>query len=133
MLKELAAQIAEDGKWLFFTDCGHLYQFRRQLHSLQSSEALQQPACLNFDDTDHAIEWCENETIAAAGFASSVIGDVSDLSQQYLCQGMTAEELDGLREAGRECRFGEGEVIVSSGATGATTPTFHARSNRAPR
>ncbi len=115
MLKELVAQIAAEGKWLFFTDCEHLYQFRRQVQHACEAGAPQVPACLDFSDTDHAIEWCENRLIAAAEPGSSGVGEASDLGQQYLCKGMTPLELDSLREVGIEHHFAVGTVIVHTG------------------
>jgi glutaminase len=118
MLGELCTRIAEEGKWLFFSDCEHLYRFRRHLHSLQLGHGHPVPGWLDFNDTDHAVEWCENRLIAEADLGEEHLQASCDLSQQYLCQGMTPAELESVKHSGSERPYPAGEVIVRSGDPG---------------
>jgi len=115
LLTGLCERMADDGKWLFFTDCQHLYRFRKQLQTL--AVETREPGWLHFEDTDHAVEWCENKLLADACRESSVESPVADLCRQYLCNGMTSQELQGLREAGFERLFATGTRIVRTGDT----------------
>ena len=66
---------------------------------------------LDFNDTDHAVEWCENRLIAEAGLGEEHLQASCDLSQQYLCQGMTPAELESVKQSGSERPYPAGEVI----------------------
>jgi len=114
VLSELCAHAANQGKRLFFTDCRHLYRFKKHLQQ-DLQPARQDPDWLAFEDTDRAVEWCENELLARVG-ADLVANTAStDLSQQYLCSGMTADELEAVRNTGVERRFVAGERIFAAG------------------
>jgi glutaminase len=116
VLSELCARTVGEGKWLFFTTCQHLYQFRRQLQKLADENKAQVPGWLEFDDTDYAVEWCENDLIAAGiDLASAPKSSRMDLGQQYLCSGMTKIELAHLNETGVEKQFAAGTPIVRAG------------------
>jgi len=116
VLSDLCARAAGEGKWLFFTACQHLYQFRRQLQKMTNENQAQIPGWLGFEDTDYAVEWCENDLIAAGiDFASAPGSSSVDLGQQYLCSGMTKTELARLKETGVERHFAAGTPIVHAG------------------
>jgi glutaminase len=104
---------AAEGKRLFFTDSRHLYRFRK--HFQRDLEQVQNPHWLHFEDTDHAVEWCENELIANKRMTSASVAEAADLSQQYLCASMTPAELEALRNAGEERRFAAGTQIFGTG------------------
>ncbi len=113
VLSELCGRIAAEGKWIFFTDCAHLYRFKKYLHRDLSNK--QEPDWLHFEDTDHAVEWSETQVIGAALDAGGEGALVTDLSHQYLCAGMTSEEIDLLRGAGERRRFPAGYRIFRTG------------------
>jgi glutaminase len=112
VLSELYTRIAAEGKHLFFTDCRNLYRFRKHLHG--ELEGSQDPGPLQFDDSDHAVEWCENQLIAEAE-ATGTATSVSDLSAQYLCADMTIEEHAELRRCGEDRVFPAGTLVFKAG------------------
>jgi glutaminase len=100
---------------VFFTDCTHLYQLRRYLKKAIELNERQSPGWVAFDDTDHAVEWCENQLIeleTEAGYLQQKV----DISSQYLCSGMSDAELRRLEETGVKRTFAAGECIVRMGA-----------------
>lgn len=110
ILSELARRLVSEGKFVFFGDSRHLYLFRKEMQ--KEHNKVQTPlGWLHFDDTDHAVEWCEDRVIASAQAALGIDGSVTDLSDQYLCAGMTAEELDTLRAVGVERTLAAGTLI----------------------
>jgi len=113
LLIDLCKRAREQLKQLFFTDCQHLYLFKKHLRMLDGPS--QEPGWLQFDDTDHAVEWCEDRLTAEAELTPSGAPCAGDLCHQYLCSGMTSEELDGLAKAGEEKRFAAGTRIVRAG------------------
>ncbi|UHD16585.1 glutaminase A [Thiocapsa bogorovii] len=112
VLSELCMRVADEGKRLFFTDSKNLYRFRKHLQG--NAYRGQEPGPLHFEDTDHAVEWCENQLIAEADTTGADIS-VADLSHQYLCTAMTGEEIEALRQAGREREFKGGSLIFNAG------------------
>ena len=112
VLSELCMRIADQGKRLFFTDSKNLYRFRKHLQG--NAYRGKEPGPLHFEDTDHAVEWCENQLIAQTD-TTGADTSVADLSHQYLCAAMTHEELESLRHAGREREFKTGERIFDAG------------------
>jgi glutaminase len=110
ILAELGRRLVSENKLLFFGDSRHLYRFRKELQKEQDN--VQRPlGWLHFDDTDHAVEWCEDRVISAAQTAAGIDGSVTDLSDQYLCSGMSSEELDALKASGVERTFEAGTLI----------------------
>jgi glutaminase len=112
VLSELCERVAEEGKRLFFTDCRNLYRLRKYLQG--RPPCLQDPDPLRFEDADHAVEWCENQLIAEAQ-TNGADTSVADLSTQYLCSGMTAAELEDLRQSGEDREFPSGTRIFKAG------------------
>ena len=112
VLSELCMRIADAGKRLFFTDSKNLYRFRKHLQG--NAYRGPEPGPLHFDDTDHAVEWCENQLIGEAD-TTGVDTSVADLSHQYLCAAMTGDELEALRQAGREHEIKAGSRIFNAG------------------
>jgi glutaminase len=114
LLQALGTQAIQHGVRIFFTDSQHLYRLRKELQ--QDSGLLQEPGLLAFDDTDHGLEWCENELIAqSASAVTSPAETVADLSAQYLCAGMTPEELLELRSLGEHKQFAAGACVFRAG------------------
>jgi glutaminase len=110
VLGELCRRVAGEDRRIFLTDCRHLYRLTKHLG--RELAGVQIPDCLHFDDADHAIEWCEDQLIGAS--EASVEGG-ADLGQQYLCAGMSADELDALRVAGVSRRFSAGTQVCRRG------------------
>ena len=113
ILSELCQRTADVTKRLFFTDCRHLYRFRKHLQ--KDVEVVQTPDWLHFEDTDHAVEWCEDQLLAPQQGAIDGAAAATDLSQQYLCHNLTAEELDALQAAGNKRQFPAGTSIIRLG------------------
>lgn len=110
ILAELGQRLVSEGKFLFFGDSRHLYLFRKEMQ--KEHNKVQAPlGWMHFDDTDRAVEWCEDRVIALAQAALGIDGSVTNLSDQYLCAGMTNEELDALRAAGVERTLAAGALI----------------------
>ena len=113
LLSELCSRAAEQRKGLFFTDCEQLYTFRRHLQRLARDPQV--PDWLRFGDTDHAVEWCEDRLIASRGDATHAAGPATGLCDQYLCTGMSEDQLDHLRASGTERRFSAGTAVFKAG------------------
>jgi glutaminase len=113
LLLRLAERVADTGKHLYFTESTHLYAFRRLL---QKTDAARTADWLRYDDTDHAIEACEQRLVDAAGVAA-VIVDGADLRNHYLCRGLSDDQLDAVRAAGSERHYPAGASVVSVGDT----------------
>jgi glutaminase len=112
VLSELCTRIAAEGKGLFFTDCKNLYRFRKHLQA--EPHCRQNPNPLHFEDADHAVEWCENQLIAAAQATGAATSE-QDLGVQYLCSGMSSEDIEELQRAGEVRLFPAGTGIFKAG------------------
>ena len=112
LLRELCRQAAAADKHLFFTATGHLYPFRRGLE--RDDFAPQEPGRLAFDDTDHAIEWCEDHLLAAQS-GDAAAGRNGEPCNQYLCAGLDDAQIGQVHGAGREQRFAAGTSVVAVG------------------
>ena len=113
LLSELCVRAEYAGKSLFFTHGSHLYRVRKHLQTL--AEASQQPDWLHFEDTDHAVEWCENRLLAGAHIELTTEVPTQDLCEQYLCTGMTPQELASLEQVAQQREFAKGTRIVRAG------------------
>jgi glutaminase len=113
LLQRLAERVAAAGKHLYFTETMHLYGFRRLL---QKANAAGSADWLRFDDTDRAVEHCEQRLVDAAGVAPVVV-DGEDLHNHYLCRGLAEDQLGAVRAAGRERRYPAGVPVISVGET----------------
>lgn len=116
ILIDLCARVAEQGKRLFLTDCRHLYRLTKQLRT--RLDLVQSPDWLHFEDTDRAVEWCESQLIAEANAVTAQVGSTLDLSLQYLCAGMSADEIDMVQAAGEKRVFVAGTRIFRAGDPG---------------
>ncbi|MCB1724193.1 MAG: glutaminase A [Chromatiaceae bacterium] len=112
-LREVGLRAMEQGKQLFVTDCQHLYQLRKSLQS--HADADPGPHWLRFDDTDHALEWCEDDLLAAFAVDAAVDAPASELDDHYLCHGMSTEELATVRRVGVQRQFVAGTRIFRAG------------------
>jgi glutaminase len=107
----LARTLQQDGRHVFFSNTHDHYPFCRYL-----SKQLPEPAggeLLRFEDTDRALEWCENRIIQRVEVRTGTGG--VDIRDQYLCQNMTEEEINQLLSVGKITRFTKGAVIFRAG------------------
>jgi glutaminase len=111
LLLRFAEVNSEAGKRLFFTGTTHLYAFRRLL---QKSDAAMSAEWLSYDDTDRAIEACEQRLVDAAGVAAAMV-DRRDIDEHPLFEGFTEAQLAAVRAVGVERRYPSGDYIVSIG------------------
>jgi len=116
LLTDLCKPALEFGKRLFFTDCTHLYRLEKYFK--RCVDATQAPGWLDFEDTDHALEWCENQLIAEVNTNSGDLPSRLDLSRQYLCTGMTPDEIETLQQTGKIVQFSAGCTIFRVGEEG---------------
>jgi glutaminase len=117
LLTDLCEPAAGLGKWLFFTDCRHLY--RLQKHIKRCVSTAQEPNWLAFADADHALEWCEDQLIRReVTIPSPDISNAVDMSHQYLCKGMTPDEIETLKSSGEPREFPAGRTIFQIGQEG---------------
>lgn len=117
LLKDLAIRASEQGGRIYFTDCHHLYRFRKEL---QKATLGQAPGWLDFPDTDHAVEWCEDALVQRFCQDGDTQTGPVGLEAQYLCADMTEQELQDLRAIGEERRFEAGACIFCDGDPGDT-------------
>ena len=113
LLSDLCRRTAERAKRVFFTDCSQLYQLKKHLRL--SRDPAQQPNWLSFDDSDRAVEWCEDQLIAEADLAADKQDQAEELCQHYLCSGLTVAELEDLRREGTARQIASGVRIVKKG------------------
>jgi glutaminase len=67
---------------------------------------------LNYEDVDHAIEWCENQLLAKH---SSFTAEEAPLAAQTFCAGFTPAELRGLQALLEPRTYEEGDYICREG------------------
>jgi glutaminase len=115
LLAGLYGSVEREGKSLFFTGTENMYPFRRFL--TRQAAGLDADALLRFGETDRALEWCEDQIIAMHGGAASQSGPVP-LGAQYLCHGLSDEEIERLCGACQSRAFGSGEMIFRVGDAG---------------
>jgi glutaminase len=123
LLGDLLAPMAAAGKCLLFTGTEDKYMFRRWLKHVaggRDTSLLYRHAA-----TDRALEWCEEQLIARQEAAA---GDDPELPlhHQYLCQGLTPDEIEALQAVSVPHAFKQGETIFRAG-DGATSLFFLTR------
>jgi len=115
LLSNLHVSVEREGKCLFFTGTEDKYAFRRALG--KHTAGVDASTLLRFGDTDRALEWCEDEIIARHRVPESG-SHTMPVASQYLCQGLSAAELDRLRGVCRARSFTAGETIFKAGDPG---------------
>jgi glutaminase len=115
LLAGLYASVERENKRLFFTGTDRMYRFRRFL--TRQAEGIDAAALLRFAETDRALEWCEDQVIASHRTTGSSSGAVS-LAAQYLCDGLSQDELERLCSVCRSRSFSPGEYIFNAGDAG---------------
>jgi glutaminase len=112
LLAGLYASVEREGKRLLFTGAEDKYSFRR--HLSKQAVGVDTASLRRFSDTDRVLEWCEDQLIGRRR-GSDGGSEVVPLAEQYLCQGLSAGELDQLCHACRPRTFAAGEMIFSAG------------------
>ena len=107
----LARTLQQDGRHVFFANAHHHDPFCH--HLTQQLPGTVGGELLRFEDTDRALEWCENRIIQGS-VTQTGTGSV-DIRDQYLCQNMTEDEINQLLSVGRITRFTKGEVLFRAG------------------
>ena len=111
LLAGLCASVDREGKSLLFTGTEDKYSFRR--HLTKQAIGVDAANLLRFGDTDRALEWCEDQVIGRGGESVAV-----PLDAQYLCQGLSVDELDRLCHVCCPRPYAAGESIFSAGDPG---------------
>ena len=115
LFTQLVVSIASKNCCLLLTSTDNKYPFRKALERTLEKEQCSQ--LLRFSDTDHALEWCEDQLLDSLGADT---GDClqSNLSQQYLCNGLSDAELARLQALSQQREFAAGEMIFRAGESG---------------
>ncbi len=114
LLVELIKAV-KDSHMIFFTGLNAHYAFKRFLTKNKALKDID--TILKFQDTDHAIEWCEDRLLEAEGVA---VNDdkLIDLDQHDLCAGLSSSELSLLQEQVTEVQFNSGDIVFRYGDPG---------------
>lgn len=100
---------------LLLTSTDNKYPFRKALEK-QLDKHLH-ANLLRFSDTDHALEWCEDQLLESCGLAVSNQQQTL-LSEQYLCHDFSPAEMAGLEALTHRREFAAGETIFRAGEEG---------------
>jgi len=101
---------------LVLSGIDHHYAFRKALD--KRPPELQQGNKLHcFTDTDHALEWCEDHLLTSLGLTTGDKKEVA-LGEQYLCAGLSADEISWLELLCNRRHFSQGEMIFRAGESG---------------
>ena len=99
------------GKVVLFTETRDKAQFVALLAELSGEAFL-----FDFQDSDHAVEWCEDRMLERSGRkAQGLEATCEDLAAHRLTAGLSASQADQLRRAARRIEFAAGSLIVSVG------------------
>jgi len=94
LLLKLKELVHAQGKTLIFTNTSFKYAFTRYLS--HSANGKSDGVLFRFEDTDHALEWCEDQLLASKSDAADRPMRV-DLADQDLCRGLTGEHFEMLQ------------------------------------
>ena len=113
LLAELLPRLRSAGKRLLFTGTEDKYLFRRWFK--QTVRDYDTSLLYRFDETDRALEWCEEEAIDFTGS-----GDLQEvpLAEQYLCRDLSRGEVEVLEAASTRHVFKPNEIIFRAGEAG---------------
>ena len=112
LLRKLQQALWAQGKTLLFTHTADKYGFTRSLKQHLTGQDERQ--LFAFADTDHALEWCENKLLAQAGPGHTQKIRV-ELSDQDLCQGLGADDLEHMRAIVKPVTCKAGESVFHCG------------------
>jgi glutaminase len=109
----LAQAMAGLGKPLLFVHSREHYRFRK--HLLRRFPDGEKQPLLQFDDVDHALEWCEEGLVRQRMVQATAERSVAGCAEQYLCRGMTEAETSSLEAVARLVRFAAGDTVFHAG------------------
>jgi glutaminase len=109
----LAQAMAGLAKPVLFVHTREHYRFRK--HLLRHFPGAERLPLLQFDDVDHALEWCEEELIRERMVQPVKGRRVDGCAEQYLCRGMTAAEIAAVESVARLARFAAGDSVFHAG------------------
>lgn len=115
LLADLAGQLQAAGKRIYYTGTDDKFSFRRYVAKKIGREAAQE--LLRFVDRDRAMEFCEDCLIRESGAGAGGVAALS-LTEQYLCEGMDADEIQRLTAICQRRSFAKGETIFDVGESG---------------
>ena len=101
------------GKSVLFVHTREHYRFRK--HLLRQFPNAEKQPLLQFDDVDHALEWCEGDLIRQQLVQPPPSREAKGCADQYLCRGMTPAETAVLESVGRRVRFSKGDSLFRAG------------------
>lgn len=112
LLRKLKQTLWAQDKILLFTHTGNKYGFTRYLK--QHLAGQDDRKLFAFADTDHALEWCEDNLLAQRAPEQTQTNHV-ELADQDLCQGMDAADLQQLQTIIKPVTYKQGETIFHCG------------------
>jgi glutaminase len=113
MFGRMAAELAALDKPVLFAHTREHYRFRK--HLLRCFPGSEQQPLLQFDDVDHALEWCEDRLVRQQMVQTAATQPVASCADQYLCRDMSADEVASLERGARHVRFAAGERVFRAG------------------
>jgi glutaminase len=113
LLHQLGTRLSERGKTMVFARNGHLSPLRRYLKAKLGSRFETEHVA--FDDTDVALEWCENQWLESRHAHESNLRPVS-VENYELCRGLNPEEIAVVESRLQPRSYRRGEVMVEMGA-----------------
>jgi glutaminase len=115
--REIFARLAQAmtalGKSVLFAHTREHYRLRK--HLLKHFPDAERQPLLQFDDVDHALEWCEDALLGSRTVQPVAARAVSGCADQYLCRGMTHAQVSDLERNARRVRFAKGETVFRTG------------------
>lgn len=115
LLADLALNLQHHDKCIYYTGTDDKFAFRR--HLIKDRPGLDSSALLRFSDKDRALESCEDALIQAYAVSTACETEVP-LEEQYLCEGLSSDEMAHLYRVSKRRTFAEGEVIFRAGDPG---------------
>jgi glutaminase len=113
LLADMLPSLRSASKRLLFTGTEDKYLFRRWFkHNVKDYDTS---LLYRFDETDRALEWCEEQIIGPAVFPDA---EEAPLHEQYLCWDLSHGEVEALHAASTRHVFREGETIFRAGQAG---------------
>lgn len=115
VLSRCVVTLARENRRIFFTQIGRHHRFRKWME--KRLPPTPSPDFFYFEGSDQALEWCEEQVIET--FGGEAFSPVSrNIREQYLCSGMTEDEVETLQRSGREVVFHAGDLALRSGDKG---------------
>ena len=113
LLLKLKEVIWAQGKTLMFTYTSNKYGFSRYFKQHLSEH--DDRYLFAFDDTDHALEWCENKLLSQCG--SEQPATHVALEDQDLCQGLTEDDISKIQAIVKPVSYDANKTVFRCGDT----------------